>query len=185
MTSPGPMLISSPASDLMVMRPERQKPVWWTWHAPRSGPVRIQTAGSSFDTLLAVYTGTAISNLALVASNDDTNGLLTSEVAFSAQAGTNYQIVVDGFDGASGSIVFTIIVDPPRLCLPLTVVGNQVQMCIAGEIGRTYTVEASPDLLNWTLIAAPLNSTATPPCGNRPDVTFAFEKSAPSSSCST
>ena len=137
------------------------KSVWWTWHAPRSGPVRIQTAGSSFDTLLAVYTGTAISNLALVASNDDTNGLLTSEVAFSAQAGTNYQIVVDGFDGASGSIVFTIIVDPPRLCLPLTVVGNQVQMCIAGEIGRNYTVEASPDLLNWTLIAAPLNSDGT------------------------
>jgi hypothetical protein len=103
----------------------------------------------------------AISNLALVASNDDTNGLLTSEVAFTAQAGTNYLIAVDGFDGASGNIVLTIIIDPPRLCLPVNVVGNQVQLCIAGEIGRTYVVEASPDLVNWNLIAAPLNSDGT------------------------
>jgi hypothetical protein len=66
-----------------------------------------------------------------------------------------------GFDGASCSIVLTIIVDPPRLCLPLTVVSNQVQMCINGEIGRTYMVEASPDLVNWTLVAAPLNSDGT------------------------
>jgi hypothetical protein len=115
------------------------KSVWWNWHAPRTGPAKIQTAGSSFDT----------------------NGLLTSEVAFTAQAGTNYLIAVDGFDGASGNIVLTIIIDPPRLCLPVNVVGNQVQLCIAGEIGRTYVVEASPDLVNWNLIAAPLNSDGT------------------------
>src|SRR4029453_13587366 len=125
------------------------------------GPVRIQTAGSGFDTLLAVYTGTAISNLVLVASNDDINGLLTSEVSFSAQAGTNYLIAVDGFDGARGNIVFTIIVYPPRLCLPVCVVGNQVQLCVNGEIGRTYLIEASTDLVNWTLVAAPLNSDGT------------------------
>jgi hypothetical protein len=40
-------------------------------------------------------------------------------------------------------------------------VSNQVQMCINGETGRTYMVEASPDLVNWTLIAAPLNSDGT------------------------
>jgi hypothetical protein len=137
------------------------KSVWWQWRAPRTGPVKIQTAGSSFDTLLGVYTGATLANLVLVANNDDANGTLQSEVTFNATVDTNYQITVDGFDGASGSIILTLIVDPPRLCLPVTVVSNQLQVCIAGDLERTYTVEASPDLLNWTLIAAPLNSDGT------------------------
>src|SRR5262245_52493047 len=39
--------------------------VWWTWTAPADGAVTISTAGSSFDTLLAVYTGNSIGNLRL------------------------------------------------------------------------------------------------------------------------
>jgi hypothetical protein len=105
-----------------------------------------------------VYTGSSLANLVLVVSNDDTNGLLTSEVAFDAQAGTNYQIAVDGVDGASGEIILTLIVNPPRLCLPVIGATNQIQICITGDLGRTYKVEASDDLSNWTLIAAPLNS---------------------------
>jgi len=106
------------------------KSVWWQWQAPRTGPVTISTLGSSFDTLLGVYTGTAISNLVLVASNDDAKGALTSGVTFQALAGTSYQIAVDGVDGASGEIVLTLIVDPPRLCLPVTVLSEQVRFCI-------------------------------------------------------
>src|SRR5436853_2860043 len=37
--------------------------VWWTWTAPESGTFSASTAGSSFDTLLAVYQGSALSNL--------------------------------------------------------------------------------------------------------------------------
>jgi hypothetical protein len=134
------------------------KSVWWQWRAPRSGPVTIATIGSSFDVLLGVYTGTAISNLVLVASNDDAPGALASVVTFQAQAGTNYQIAVDGFDGASGEIVMTLIADRPQLCQSVTVVNNRVQFCINGDIGRIYTVEASPDLVNWTLVATSVST---------------------------
>src|SRR5690349_3884170 len=34
--------------------------VWWTWTAPESAPVTIDTIGSTFDTLLGVYTGTSV-----------------------------------------------------------------------------------------------------------------------------
>ena len=34
--------------------------VWWTWTAPASGRAVVTTRGSSFDTLLGVYTGTAV-----------------------------------------------------------------------------------------------------------------------------
>ena len=45
---------------------------WLRYRAPATGILRMNTRGSSFDTLLAVYTGSTVSNLILVASNDDT-----------------------------------------------------------------------------------------------------------------
>ena len=81
------------------------KSVWWTWTAPASGKLTLATAGSNFDTLLAVYTGDAVSALRGVASNDDASRSdLTSRVSFSVTSGTKYRIAVDGYQGASGSI---------------------------------------------------------------------------------
>src|SRR5207249_1904825 len=48
-----------------------QKSVWWTWTAPSSGGLTLTTSGSSIDTLLAVYTGSSVSNLTFVAANDE------------------------------------------------------------------------------------------------------------------
>src|SRR5436190_7322785 len=41
--------------------------VWFNWTAPATGTTRITTLGSSFNTLLAVYTGTAVNTLANIA----------------------------------------------------------------------------------------------------------------------
>src|SRR5439155_4522138 len=79
--------------------------VWWTWTAPSSGFVTVSTSGSSFDTLLGVYTGDPVNSLSVVASNDDDpNGGTSSKATFNAIAGTAYQIAVDGYQGASGNI---------------------------------------------------------------------------------
>jgi subtilisin family serine protease len=79
--------------------------VWWRWVAPAAGQVALNTHGSGFDTLLAVYTGASVSGLATVASNDnDGSPGNTSGLYFQAQAGTEYQIAVDGNNGASGSV---------------------------------------------------------------------------------
>ena len=68
----------------------------------------IDTLGSSFDTLLAVYTGTSVSSLTAIpgGSNDDSpaGGTTTSKVTFAVTAGMTYQIAVDGYGGVSGSI---------------------------------------------------------------------------------
>ncbi|MEY2429122.1 MAG: hypothetical protein QOJ40_2007, partial [Verrucomicrobiota bacterium] len=47
--------------------------VWWQWTAPANGLVSVDTAGSDFDTLLALYTGSSVSSLVLVSSNDGTD----------------------------------------------------------------------------------------------------------------
>lgn len=84
--------------------------VWWSWTSPFTGSASISTAGSAFDTLLAVYTGGSISNLQLVADNDDQGdfGVVSSLLVFRAIAGETYQIAVDGFDAASGVVNLAI-----------------------------------------------------------------------------
>lgn len=85
------------------------KSVWWTWTAPVSGFYTISTAGSSFDTVLAVYTGNRVDSLMWIAANDDASAYtLTSRVRFNAVAGTIYRIAVDGYGGATGSIALNI-----------------------------------------------------------------------------
>jgi len=81
---------------------EGGKSVWYRWTAPGSGTWTFDTRGSSFNTLLAVYTGGALANLVAVADNDNIPGTNTSSVAFSAAAGTVYWIAVDGFLGDPG-----------------------------------------------------------------------------------
>jgi hypothetical protein len=77
--------------------------VWYWWTAPHSGKFVIDTASSTFDTLLGIYTGGAVGSLTWIASNDDTK-TLTSQVRFTAIGGTVYRIRVDGFAEASGTI---------------------------------------------------------------------------------
>src|SRR5205814_2805920 len=74
--------------------------VWWRWTSPYTGSATVTTAGSSFDTLLGVFTGSSVGALTLVADNDDVSGTdKTSAVSFAAAAGTTYMILVDGYLG--------------------------------------------------------------------------------------
>jgi hypothetical protein len=87
--------------------------VWISWQAPANGLVTLSTAGSSFDTLLAVYVlepgnGSPFPRLEAVAEDDDYGGQETSYVQFGTTANQIYQIAVDGFNGATGNISFQL-----------------------------------------------------------------------------
>ena len=72
---------------------------WFEFHAENDGTVAIDTRGSTFDTVLAVYRKAGVYYLAQneVACNADAGlGLTWSRVSFEAQRGTNYYVVVDG-----------------------------------------------------------------------------------------
>ncbi|HEU5106357.1 MAG TPA: hypothetical protein VFU11_11010 [Solirubrobacterales bacterium] len=90
--------------------------LWFSWTAPSSGPVVAQTCTfeAGLDTLVGVYTGTAVGSLTPVAGGDDGQGRKgchsTDSVAqFTATAGTTYLTAVDGKAGSSGS--FQLIVE--------------------------------------------------------------------------
>jgi len=77
--------------------------------------VTMNTCTSSFDTLLAVYTGFAVNGLTQVASDDDactspnTNG---SQVTFNAVSGTTYRIAIRGFLGSEGTFTLGLKMPP-------------------------------------------------------------------------
>lgn len=84
---------------------------WWRFTPATSGQITIDTIGSSFDTVLAIYSGAAVNALTNVASNDDIDlngGNYQSRVIFNGVAGTQYQIAVAGFDMAQGNITLRV-----------------------------------------------------------------------------
>ncbi len=108
--------------------------VWISWLAPTNGIVTFRTTGSSFDTLLAAYysdddddddddDGEDLDDLDEAAANDDEDGQTTgtSLIVFGAQAGQVYEIAIDGYLGAQGTILLAWSLqeapDPPPIIL--------------------------------------------------------------------
>ena len=88
------------------------KSAWWKWTAPATGFCTEDTmtwSDSDYirDTLVGIYTGTAVNDLTRITNNDDTGAHLlyiagnTSSVTFYAEEGTTYHIAVDGYSGSS------------------------------------------------------------------------------------
>ncbi len=78
--------------------------VWYRLLAPSAGTLTISTAGSSYDTVLAVFSG-ARGALTQLACNDDYNYYLQSQVTFAVTAGATYFIeVADYYVGNSSAV---------------------------------------------------------------------------------
>ncbi len=137
--------------------------IWWSWTPFSSCNVTISTAGSSFNTVLAVYTGNCVSNLNLMASNDDDGTNRTSRVIFPATAGITYAIAVDGYNGAAGNIALQIKQDsvPLFLSAPSRLSDGKFQFGLTGGIGSIYDVQASEDLFNWQSLGTVTNTSGT------------------------
>jgi hypothetical protein len=79
--------------------------VWWYWSTPLSTNVLIDLGGSSFDPVLAVYTGNTLSNLVLVkAATNDVVNRLKPYVGFNTTAGTTYRIAVAGYNDSTNGV---------------------------------------------------------------------------------
>lgn len=98
------------------------KSIWYTWRATFTGSMSITTRGSSFDTMLAVYTGSDLLDLTLIAADDDKGGNLTSQVTFNCVEGVDYIFAVDGFFGSCGTVVIGL---PPSGYRVLDAAGNE------------------------------------------------------------
>ncbi len=81
------------------------KTVWFKLTSTQDGYMTFDTEGSSIDTLLGVYTGSAVNSLTSVTENDDVSVAdHKSSVSFFTTAATVYYLAVDGKAGATGNI---------------------------------------------------------------------------------
>ncbi len=75
---------------------QKYRTVWYRYTAPSAQPVIIDTVGSDYDTVLAVWTGSR-GSLTSVACNDDFGGTLRSAVEVVPTPGTTYYIEVASY----------------------------------------------------------------------------------------
>jgi hypothetical protein len=90
-----------------------ERSLWWEWVAPANGSVEFNTNGSSFNPVIAVYTGSSLSGLSVIASDNGFGGTFKSKVIFNTVAGTSYKIAADSWtSGSAGSIVINWLLTP-------------------------------------------------------------------------
>ncbi|MBI3415833.1 MAG: M36 family metallopeptidase [Verrucomicrobia bacterium] len=68
--------------------------LWWVYSAPNDSDLLIDTAGSGFDTVIAVYTGSSLKSLKNVASADNEGKRKQAFLSLHAVKGTAYHIAV-------------------------------------------------------------------------------------------
>lgn len=78
--------------------------VWWSWQAPDAGWSTVTTRGSTFDTMLGVYSGASLPTLLSHGWNDEAGAGPSSQVTFQHAAGTTYFFAVDGVAGELGAV---------------------------------------------------------------------------------
>jgi hypothetical protein len=131
--------------------------LWYCWTAPTNGSFRFYTHGSSIDTGLAVYRGTALSNLTRIVSNDDARGLKTSAAILDATAGGVYFLAVTSADEGFVALSWEPVVSP-RIASITRVTGSTYRLSVSGQTNDEYIIQFSPDLRAWTDRARVTNS---------------------------
>ena len=121
--------------------------VWFTFEGAGDQVTLTTCPSPSYDSKINVYSGEC-DDLTCVAGNDDTPGLGTcSTVTFDTESGVTYQVLVQGYNGATGTF------DLVRTCLTcgaptdVTVVAYDVLAILdwsSNEPGATYSVEHGP-----------------------------------------
>ncbi len=89
--------------------------VWYAVNLDRGTDVFVNSEGSDYDTAIAVWTGSSLSDLSMVACVDDTYDSLQSAVRFTAEAGVAYFVQVGAFDSIwEGSTLHLTIEKAPK-----------------------------------------------------------------------
>ena len=116
--------------------------LWWTWSPAKSGLAIIDSAGSGYDTIIAVYQGDTFENLVEVASVDEFMGRNAAYLQLEVTAGETYRIVVGSYgedrggslrlrvepDGQADWLAPVVVIQSPSD----GVITNQSQIDISG-----------------------------------------------------
>ena len=126
---------------------------WFSFIPAASGRLYLDTAGSSFNTVLAVYTGPGptIATLKALVCDDDSGPGTTSSLNFQANNGTVYYIAVDGKNGVTGTAHLNY-----RLLVPMSltdIVKTNDTICgfrVNATPSYPFTIQRCAGFSSWT-----------------------------------
>jgi HYR domain/Immunoglobulin domain/Immune inhibitor A-like, MAM domain len=139
---------SSTGDPIPTCRNEFGKGLWFSFTPLTDDSVEVFSCGSSFDTVLEVFTGDCSALTPVVGACNDDNGPVCSgtqaSVQFPGVAGTAYLILAGGYNQAAGTLNLmarTRDTEPPVITCP----ANMVTNATAGQCAQvvTYTVTAT------------------------------------------
>jgi hypothetical protein len=126
--------------------------VWYSWTAPSSAPISLDTCQTNIDGILAVYTGSSLGSLSRVTDNNNNcpSGW-GSKVSFNAIAGTTYRIAV-GDAGGLRENTFTLtlqVIDktPPKVT-STTPANNATGVAPGANIRATFSEPMQASSMN-------------------------------------
>lgn len=129
--------------------------VWINFLPEETGRLYLNTDGSTFDTVMAVFVRSnanpAVLHYVTCDNNSGTNGL-TSALQVPVQGGQTNYILMAGVNGACGTLRFNYnLVTPSRLApLARTPAGDFQGRVTASRTNARFTVLASSNLAAWT-----------------------------------
>lgn len=162
--------------------------IWYRWTAPANGQAHFATCGSTFDTLLAAYTGTEVDNLAVGGQNDNDlfnrcgDNSAQSWTSFPATAGVTYHIAVDGHDNARGHVILSWSLErapnddfvDAQVLTGATGTASGSTRLASKEPGEPYHAFKFGEASIWYRWTAPSNGTVTfTTCGSTFDTVLA------------
>jgi hypothetical protein len=130
--------------------------VWWSWTAPASGRVYVQSAYAGYPRL-NIFAGDILTNLTFIAPTSETG---SGSFAFDVVAGMTYQLRADNPFGESDDFTFSLYLDagvaatlgPPHV-LPNGALSLHLSTLATGE----WVLQGSTNLVDWTAMST--NST--------------------------
>jgi hypothetical protein len=147
--------------------------VWYSWVATATHCFVFQTP-ADFDTVLGVYTGSAVNALTEIATNDDgglSPGGQGSRLTFNATSGTTYRIGVGAFhSNQTGTFTLEWLND---CAAPTVVLSTSVRRPVVvrdSSVTVTFTIGDTDDSLGSLDVECNLDSIGYSPCSS--PVTF-------------
>lgn len=144
---------------------------WWAYQPPAEGRVFLDTVGSGFDTVLAVYTYDppfqGYASLISVACDVNSGPNGKSAVQFAGLPSRTYLIVVDGVNGARGQVQLNYRLETgTSAATPPTINSQPVDQTVLAGSSATFQVAATGDgtlsyqwIFNGSPMAGETNST--------------------------
>ena len=123
--------------------------------------VIVSTAGSTLDTVIAVYgkvgTNTVRTQLAC---NDNEPGTTNkySVLSVPVQGGKTNFIVVDGKKGATGTLKLSYSLLTVAHLSPMGMSNNASRVRVSGRVGMKFSLQRSSNTVNWVSIFTTSNS---------------------------